>query len=115
LAAPFIPYVPRDDEDDDGLPWKGYTVKPLKGVIQLLQLQKQVLPRLGQIRRPVLIVQGRLDTTVYSSVPQTIYNSVQSVVKEIHWMEKSGHCVVIDCEFDQVVEITLRFIKKVLL
>ena len=45
LAAPFIPYLPKSGEDDD-LPWKGYTVNPLKGVIQLLKLQRQVLPKL---------------------------------------------------------------------
>ena len=112
LAALFIPYLPKSGEDDD-LPWKGYTVNPLKGVIQLLKLQRQVLPKLAQIRRPVLIVQGKLDTTVDSSVPQTIYNGVSSTIKEIYWMEKSSHCVIIDCEFDQVVEITQQFIYEV--
>jgi carboxylesterase len=112
LFAPFIPYLPKTGEDDD-LPWKGYTVNPLKGVIQLLNLQKQVLPNLHQIRRPILIMQGKLDTTVDPSVPQTIYNGVSSNIKEFYWMEKSSHCVIIDCEFDQVVEITQQFISKV--
>jgi carboxylesterase len=112
LAAPFIPYLPKTGEDDD-LPWKGYTVNPLKGVIQLLKLQKQVLLKLDQIRRPILIVQGKLDTTVDPNVPQTIYNGVSSNFKEIYWMEKSSHCVIIDCEFDQVVAITQQFISKV--
>ncbi len=113
LIAPFVPYLPKGGEDDD-LPWKGYTVNPLKGVVQLLQLQRQVRPRLCQIRCPILIVQGRLDATVDPGVPQTIYNSVSSAVKEIHWMEKSSHCVALDCESDQVAEITFRFIRKVL-
>ena len=37
LAAPFIPHIPKGKLDND-LPWKGYTVNPLKGVIQLLNL-----------------------------------------------------------------------------
>jgi carboxylesterase len=113
LIAPFVPYLPKGGEDDD-LPWRGYTVNPLKGVIQLLKFQKQVFQRLSQIRRPVLVVQGRLDTTVDDCVPKMIADNISSVIKEIHWMEKSGHCVAIDCEFDQVAEITLRFIGKVL-
>jgi carboxylesterase len=112
LAALFIPYLPKPGEDDD-LPWKGYTVNPLKGVIQLLKLQNQVLLLLEQIRCPILIVQGKLDATVDPSVPQTIYNGVTSSIKEIHWMENSSHGVVIDSEFDQVVEITQQFIYKV--
>ncbi len=113
LIAPFVPYLPKGGEDDD-LPWKGYTVNPIKGVLQLLKLQKQVQPRLHQIRQPVLIVQGRLDATVDPGVPQIIYDGVSSAAKEIHWMEKSSHCVALDCESDQVAGITLQFIQKVL-
>ena len=112
VAAPFIPYLAKKGEDDN-LPWKGYTVIPLKGVIQLLKLQKEVLLKLELIRRPILIVQGKLDTTVDPSVPQTIYNGVRSNIKEIYWMEKSSHCVIIDSEIDQVIEITQQFISKV--
>jgi carboxylesterase len=113
LIAPFVPYLPKGGEDDD-LPWKGYTVNPLKGVLQLLKLQQQVLPLLSKIHQPILIVQGKMDTTVDASVPQTIYDQVSSPIKEIHWMEKSSHCVAIDCEFDQVAAITLQFIEKAL-
>jgi carboxylesterase len=68
---------------------------------------------LPSIRRPVLIVQGRLDTTVHPDVPDMIASTVSSVIKEIHWMENSSHCVIIDQELDQVTEITLRFLTKV--
>jgi carboxylesterase len=113
ISAPFIPYLNKND-NDDGLAWKGYTVNPLKGVIQLLKLQKQVYPQLQQIYNPILIVQGKLDLTVDKNVPQTIYNCVNSSLKEIHWMEKSRHCVILDHEFDQVVDITKNFLEKVM-
>ncbi len=112
LIAPFISYLPKSGEDDD-LPWKGYTVNPLKGVAQLLKLQKEVQSRLGQIRRPILIVQGKLDTTVDPNVPQSIYEGVSSAIKEVHWMEKSGHCVALDHELNQVAEITLNFLANI--
>jgi len=112
LVSPFVPYLPKAGEDDD-LPWKGYTVNPLKGVVQLLELQKQVRPHLHQIHHPVLVVQGRLDQTVDPVVPQMIYDGISSDVKEIHWMEKSSHCVALDCELEHVIEVTLRFLAKV--
>ena len=111
IIAPFIPYLRKNAEDDD-LPWKGYTVNPIKGVVQLLKLQKQVQNRLHHIRRPVLIIQGRLDTTVDPCVPQLIYKNIHSTIKEIHWMENSGHCVALDRELDRVTEITLNFLQK---
>jgi carboxylesterase len=111
LSAPFISYLPKGGEDDN-LPWKGYTVNPLKGVVQLLKFQKQVLSRLLLIRCPLLIVQGKLDNTVDPDVPQMIYDRVSSAVKEVHWMENSSHCVAIDCEREQVAEITLEFLTK---
>jgi carboxylesterase len=112
LAAPFVPYLPKGGDDDD-LPWQGYTVNPLKGVLQLLKFQQLVRSILDQIQCPVLIVQGKLDSTVDDGVPQIIHDGVSSVVREIHWMEKSSHCVAIDCEFEKVAEITIDFLAKV--
>jgi carboxylesterase len=113
LAAPFIPYIYKQQKEDD-LPWKGYIVSPLKGTIQLLRLQRRVLPGLINIRRPILIVQGRLDNTVKPEVPGMIYNRVRSVIKEVHWLENSSHCVILDHELDQVAAITLQFIERVI-
>lgn len=114
LAAPFIPYVPKENMDSD-TPWQGYPVNPLRGVIQLLELQKEILRRLPSIRQPVLIVQGRLDTSVHPSVPALIAEKVGSTDKEIHWMEHSRHVVILDKELDQVAEITQNFISRVCL
>jgi carboxylesterase len=73
-----------------------------------------VLSGLEHIRRPILIVQGRLDNTVKPEVPGMIYNRVRSVIKEVHWLENSSHCVILDHELDQVAAITLQFIERVI-
>ena len=112
LIVPFVPYLPKNSDDDD-LPWKGYTVNPVKGVLQLLKLQKQVWPLLPQIRRPLLIVQGEQDATVAAETPKKIYDQVRATLKEVHWMENSGHCVAIDRDANRVAEITLQFISRV--
>lgn len=108
----FIPYIEEGEVDGDDLPWRGYTAMPLKGLAQLLRLQQVTRPRLNLIRRPLLIIQGRQDARVPATVPQAIYDVIQSTLKEIHWMEHSSHCVLLDHEFDSVKEITLRFIEK---
>ena len=118
MAAPFIPYIRRPERPPDELSeadrlWKGYRVRPLRGVIELLRLQRQVRPRLSRIHQPLLITQGRLDFTVHSDVPDMIYAGVSSAVKKVQWFERSRHCVIIDDEWEQVADMTLRFMQQV--
>ena len=113
LLAPFIPYVPKPGSDQDTR-WQGYPVNPLKGVLQLLRLQGEVRQALTAIRQPVLVVQGRLDRSVHPGVPEEILSSVNSQVCELHWMAHSRHVVLLDDELDQVTQITLSFLHRLL-
>lgn len=113
LMAPFIPSVPKRNLDSDSL-WQGYRVNPLRGAVELLRLQREVRRRLPQVHQPLLIVQGKLDETVDASAPEIITRGVRSAVKEVHWMEQSAHCVMIDCELDRVADLTLHFVQQVL-
>ncbi len=113
VAAPFSPYVNKN-QVDDGLLWQGYTVYPLRAARELFRLQGETQRRLPQIRQPLLIVQGRLDTAVSAETPEYLARSVRSTRKEIHWLENSTHCVILDCEFDQAARITLDFLSRVL-
>jgi carboxylesterase len=114
LMAPFVPWLPKKNMNEGDSRWQGYFVNPLKGVVQLLNLQKSVRSVLPRVFQPVLIVQGRLDPTVHPEAPDIIYNEIKSTIKEQHWMPSSAHCVIIDCEMDLVTELTLAFLKKVL-
>lgn len=111
--SPFIPFIQKALSDDD-LAWQGYKVNPLKGAIQLLKLQNEVRKDLNTILQPTLIVQGRLDQTIDPEGAKTIYQEISSKRKEIHWMENSTHCVILDRELDQVEKITLEFIHSIL-
>jgi esterase/lipase len=42
-----------------------------------------------------------------------VYDSVSSKMKELHWMDHSGHCVLLDPEQEEVFRITLAFLEKV--
>ncbi len=111
LGAPFVMEVPRDSLDCDDK-WQGYPNLHLKGVIQLLKMQKAVRARLPKIHQPVLVFQGRLDTTVAPEAGDIILQGVSSTQKERVWMENSHHTIVLDVELEEVVRRTVDFIEK---
>jgi len=116
LLAPFVGAFPKrkgTPSPADGR-WQGYTVYPVRAAVQLFRLQRQARHRLYRIRQPLLIVHGRLDQTVDPLAPETLYQAVNSLVKELHWLENSGHCVILDGEWEQAAELTLQFIQRVL-
>jgi carboxylesterase len=113
LLAPIISSVPKRNWS----PCEGhqaYRVTPLRAGVQSLNMQKEVLRRLPQIRQPVLVVQGCLDRSIDPHAAETIRQGVSSAVVDVHWLEHSAHTVLLDREFDQVVELTLRFVDRVL-
>ncbi len=112
LLAPFMPHMAKGPMLEEF--WQGYKVNPLKALTQLHKLQRQVRPRLPHIQQPLLIVQGRLDTTIDLRGVEQLYQQIGSQNKELHWMENSGHMVIIDKELDEVTDITLRFLAKIL-
>lgn len=113
LLAPFVTHVERASLDcSNG--WQGYPGLPLKGIIQLLRFQRVTLKRFHHINQPVLIFQGRHDTTVAPEAGDIILNGVSSKIKERYWMENSEHTVVLDAEREQVAELSIQFVEKIL-
>jgi carboxylesterase len=92
--------------------WQGYPVNPLKAVVQLSDLQREVRRRLPSIRQPLLVVQGRLDEAIDPRCGEVVLREVASQVKELHWFERSTHCVILDQEWEAASELTLQFMCK---
>ncbi len=113
IIAPFITGLPKGDLAGNTT-WQGYRVNPPGAILQLLELQKQVRPRLPEVRQPALIVQGRNDHTIDPRSSEIVYRRLGSTLKELHWMEKSGHCVLLENEQHEVTRLTLDFLYKVL-
>ncbi len=109
----FMSEVSRESLDGSDK-WQGYPGLPLKGAIQLLQMQDAVRQRLPLIKQPVIVFQGRKDTTVDVTAGDIILQGVNSTYKEHHWMERSSHAIPIDCELDAVADLTARFMEKTL-
>jgi carboxylesterase len=112
LGSPFLAQIERNSLDCPDQ-WQGYPGLPLKGAIQLLEMQKAVHTRLPSIHQPVIIFQGRKDTTVHPAAGEIIRSRVKSAVKELYWMENSSHPITLDEELGEVTRLTLEFIQKV--
>lgn len=113
VGSLFMAEVGRESLDASDQ-WQGYPNLPLKGAIQLLQFQKAMRQRLRQVSQPVIVFQGRKDTTVHPSAGNIILQGVRSTVKEHHWLERSTHAITLDCELDAVTNLTLRFMEQAL-
>lgn len=113
LASPFVVSIPKGSIDVS-TGWQGYTVNPLKGAIELLKLEREVARRLPSISQPLLIVSGRLDTTIDPAGVETIYQNVRSSQKEKVLMEHSSHVVLLDQELETISALTLDFLQRAL-
>ena len=116
MLSPFVFSVKKKfPKDREGLPWQGYKVNPLKTGVQLLKFQREIRKRLCRIYQPILLIQGKLDETVDLNSGEIILRGVQSAVKEIYWMEKSGHVVILENQFEEVLQKTFEFIRKIVM
>ena len=115
LLAPFMPLAQKDDlpEDNEDVNWQGYMVNPLRAAREMLRLQRVVRKRLDRITQPLLILQGRHDNAVSPEVPALLAAETCSAWKEIHWLDDSGHCVLLDEEASRAEKLTLRFMESV--
>ena len=114
LVSPFVFSVKKKfSKVREGLPWQGYKVNPLRTGVQLLKFQWEIKQRLCRIYQPILIFQANLDETVDLNSGDIIVRGVQSSVKKIFWMEESGHVVILEKQFEEVLQKTIAFIKKI--
>jgi carboxylesterase len=113
LLAPFVESVSKGGLDAEDQ-WQGYRVNPLKGVLQLLAMQQAVLARIHLVRQPLLVAQGRLDTTIDPRVGEIILNEAPARLQEMHWYERSSHVILLDQEVGQAVADGAAFMQRAL-
>lgn len=111
LGAPFLEQVPRSGLDCSEA-WQGYSGLPLKGILQLLDFGRATRAQLAKIHQPILVLQGRLDTTVAPQAGDVILAHVSSTKKAHYWLEKSHHTLTLDVELDEVATKTIEFIEQ---
>ena len=115
MVSPFVFSVKKKfPKGREWMPWQGYKINPLRTGVQLLKFQWEIKQRLCRIYQPVLVIQANLDETVDLRSGDIILRGVQSAVKELYWMEKSGHVVILEKQFEEVLKTTLEFIHKII-
>ena len=87
-----------------------YRRMPLMAVHELLEVIRTVKAELAAVRPPLLIVQSRQDHTVEPRSAKYIYEHVGSAVRDLLWLETSGHLVTLDRERTLVFERAAGFI-----
>jgi len=119
VALPFLPsrfrYVRKSNGGSDIADPEarrvnpGYAEMPLRGVIELLRLQREVRPLLTQIMQPALAIHGRQDHTAplenLALLQQTLPSLRATVV-----LPESYHVVSVDVEKQRIAEEILGFL-----
>lgn len=85
---------------------------PMKTLKALQQLIAEVRDHLDFIYAPVFVVQARHDDMINPDSANTIYNGVESPVKQIKWYEESGHVITLDKEKEQLHEDIYAFLES---
>jgi carboxylesterase len=114
LLYRFVPQVDKKDIKTINENWQGYPVNPLPALVQMIRLQREVTRRLPGIQQPLLIIQGRRDTAIDLKGVDMLYRKIGSSNKTLHWLEGSGHLVLLEKELDRVEDLTVAFMEKVL-
>nr|MBC7244466.1 alpha/beta fold hydrolase [Chloroflexota bacterium] len=79
-----------------------YRRVPLVFGEQVNHLLREARASLGQVKVPVLIMQGRCDRTIPADSAQIIFDSLGTDDKEIVWWSNSGHAITVDSEREAV-------------
>lgn len=92
--------------------WCGYNIDSLPAITQVLELQHLVRDSISDLDHPILIIQGMLDQTVDPEGAQELFDLVKSRDKQLIWLDKSGHCLTLDMEWEIAAERTGAFIQR---
>ena len=113
LLSPFKTYVEKKyvKKDEVDIGWQGYNVVPLRAAVELVRMQKIVIRSLPIIHQPTLIFQGRNDHTINPKSSQIVYDGISSKEKQLIWLEESGHCILLDSEWESAAESSWQFIQ----
>ncbi|QQE79987.1 carboxylesterase [Alicyclobacillus sp. SO9] len=83
---------------------------PLKSVQQMRRLVTRGKAALPDISQPVCIIQGRQDEIVEPRGAEYAHATVSSFIKEIHYLENSGHMLCLEGDRNKVQQYVLDFL-----
>ena len=117
LAGPWLPrrWAVRAKESSDIADGEARAVHPLfpmpvRGMADLVALQRQVRPLLPRVRQPVLILHGRLDRTCPLENVEILRAEIGSTEITSRIFERSAHVLTVDVERLEVADEVLRHV-----
>jgi carboxylesterase len=89
---------------------EGYSRLPTTTFLSLVAYGRWLLPRLGRIHVPVLLLHSHADRVIRPDSATRIYERLTGAPKELCWFHRSGHEMLVDCEADAVLDAVEAFV-----
>jgi carboxylesterase len=100
--------IKKPDQDE-----VGYDRLPLKGMAQIVDLWKVVVPDLGRVTQPLLYFRSSVDHVIDPSSSPTVLRAVGSTDVEERILENSYHVATLDHDAPRIFEESAAFIARV--
>jgi len=91
----------------------GYPKLPLKGLAQVLELWKVVVPALGTVTQPLVYFRSTVDHVIDPSSSATVLQHISSTDVEERMLENSYHVATLDHDAERIVTESAAFIARV--
>jgi len=91
-----------------------YPKYPTPCIPELLKLLAEMRSSLPQVKNPVLLIQSHQDGTIPKESMEFIYHHISSPIKEMLWLENSGHVITREPVRLQVYQAAEKFINHIL-
>jgi len=120
LISRFMPYMPKDS-DDDPPDWHNlealkdhisYPQNPVRCIAELNDLLAEMRAGLPNINAPALLMHSRDDHYVLPANMTAIFNALGTQNKEMLWIENSGHVITREPQRERVFKAAADFIRK---
>ncbi|MBO2537717.1 MULTISPECIES: alpha/beta hydrolase [Rummeliibacillus] len=107
-------YKQIEGKDEEQIEKELKTLEKLpRGAIDEIQKMIQhTSEEIEEIHAPTLVLQGKLDDSLYQESAPYIYDTVETEDKEIIWYQNSGHIITLGKERDKVYEDVLHFLDE---
>lgn len=114
LLQYLIPYKHRKTKKAEHIEKELYIYEkvPMRCLVSLHALMKEMEQILPQIKEPILILQSDLDETVDPCSGDLLYERIGSQDKKIVRFKESTHMITLDVEKEQVFEEISQFIQQ---
>ncbi|MFG3611679.1 alpha/beta fold hydrolase [Rummeliibacillus sp. G93] len=85
---------------------------PRQALDEVQKMIQHTSDEIEEIHSPTLVLQGKLDDSLYQESAPYIYETVEADEKEIIWYQNSGHIITLGKEREKVFEDTLHFLDE---